>query len=170
MLVRHGVAFVLVGGAAIQSHGGSHDTQDIDLAPETGDANLQRLCDALNELNCQLVTDLANTAAWLTLPDDYFTPRSIRAASVWNLATRHGQLDLTFAPSAFPTGYDELRKRTDPRAGRRDDRHSARRRTRGCPPFKTGCESTQGSGVLSNLGRRCLTRPAARPEHPLSDL
>lgn len=115
VLVRHDVAFVLIGGAAIQSHGGSYDTQDIDLTPEVGDINLQRLCDALNELDCRLVTDLANTAAWVTLPDDYFTPRSIRAASVWNLATRYGQLDVTFAPSAFPTGYAELRKRADRR-------------------------------------------------------
>lgn len=65
---------MLIGGAAIQSHGGSYDTQDIDLAPETGDASLQRLCDAVNELRCQLVTDLANTAAWVTLPDDYSHP------------------------------------------------------------------------------------------------
>jgi hypothetical protein len=115
VLIRHGVAFVLIGGAAIQSHGGSYDTQDIDLAPEVGDANLQRLCAALNELQCRLVTDPANTAAWVTLPDDYFTPRGIRAASIWNLATRYGQLDLTFAPSAFPTGYAELSQRADRR-------------------------------------------------------
>jgi hypothetical protein len=42
VLIRHGVAFVLIGGAAIQSHGGAYDTQDIDLAPEGGEANLQR--------------------------------------------------------------------------------------------------------------------------------
>jgi hypothetical protein len=42
------------------------------------------------------------------LPPDYFTPRSLLAASVWNLATRHGQLDLTFTPSGFPGGYREL--------------------------------------------------------------
>jgi hypothetical protein len=81
VLIRHGVAFVLIGGAAIQSHGGAYDTQDIDLAPEVGEANLHRLCDALNELKCRLVTDLANTAAWVALPDDYFTPRSIRAGA-----------------------------------------------------------------------------------------
>ncbi len=115
VLIRHGVAFVLIGGAAIQSHGGAYDTQDIDVAPEVGEANLRRLCDALNELGCRLVTDLANTSAWVTLPDDYFTPRSIRAASVWNLATRYGQLDITFAPSAFPTGYAELSQRADRR-------------------------------------------------------
>ena len=30
------------------------------------------------------------------------------AASVWNLATRHGLLDLSFTPSGFPGGYVAL--------------------------------------------------------------
>jgi hypothetical protein len=47
------------------------------------------------------------------LPPDYFTPRSLLAATVWNLATRHGQLDLTFAPSGFPDGYGELAPRAE---------------------------------------------------------
>ena len=69
--------------------------------------------DALNELDCRLVTDPANTAAWVPLPPDYFTPRSLLAATVWNLATRHGQLDLTFAPSGFPAGYEVLAPRAE---------------------------------------------------------
>ena len=32
-LVGHGVEFVLIGGAAIQSHGRRYDTLDINLAP-----------------------------------------------------------------------------------------------------------------------------------------
>jgi hypothetical protein len=42
------------------------------------------------------------------LPPDYFTPRSLLAASIWNLATRHGSLDLSFTPSGFPGGYRDL--------------------------------------------------------------
>jgi hypothetical protein len=75
--------------------------------------NLQRLADALNELDCRLVTDPANTAAWVPLPPDYFTPRSLLAATVWNLATRHGQLDLSFAASGFPAGYEVLAPRAE---------------------------------------------------------
>lgn len=33
VLTRHRVAFVLIGGAAIQSHGRRYDTQDIDITP-----------------------------------------------------------------------------------------------------------------------------------------
>jgi hypothetical protein len=75
-LVAHNVQFVVIGGAGIQSHGRRYDTLDIDVTPGRDEANLHRLADALNELDCRLVTDPANTAAWVPLPPDYFTPRS----------------------------------------------------------------------------------------------
>ncbi len=106
-LIRHDVAFVLIGGAAIQSHGRRFDTQDVDVTPDADQANLERLAAALNGLDCRLVTNPADTTAWVPLPD-YFTPRSLLAASVWNLVTRHGQLDLSFTPSGFPGGYRDL--------------------------------------------------------------
>ncbi len=115
VLVRHKVRFVLIGGAAIQSHGGRYDTQDIDVTPDAEQDNLQRLCDALNELECRLIIDPANLAEWVPLPSDYFTPRSLAAATVWNLATRHGLLDISFAPSAFPSGYAELSQHAEQR-------------------------------------------------------
>jgi hypothetical protein len=113
VLVRHKVRFVLIGGAAIQSHGGRYDTQDVDVTPDAEKTNLQHLCDALNELECRLVTEPANPAEWLPLPSDYFTPRSVLGSTVWNLATRHGLLDISFAPSAFPSGYAELSQRAE---------------------------------------------------------
>jgi len=116
VLARHRVAFVLIGGAAIQSHGGRYDTQDIDLAPDTEPRNLSRLADALNELQCRLITDPADADQWVALPPAYFTPRSLLAASVWNLATSHGQLDVTFAPTGFPGGYRDLVLRATPLA------------------------------------------------------
>jgi hypothetical protein len=103
--LRHEVKFILIGGAAIQSHGRRYDTQDIDLTPDRDETNLLRLAAALNELECQLVTDPVDPSGWVALPADYFTPRSLLAASVWNLATRHGLLDLSFTPSGFPGGY-----------------------------------------------------------------
>jgi hypothetical protein len=108
VLLRHEVKFVVIGGAAIQSHGRRYVTEDLDLTPDTEEANLQRLADALNELECRLVTDPAAPSSWVALPADYFTPRSLPGASVWNLATRHGLLDLSFTPSGFPGGYADL--------------------------------------------------------------
>jgi len=115
VLTRHHVAFVLIGGAAIQSHGRPYNTQDIDITPDTEPENLSRLADALNALNCRLITDPADVGSWVALPPNYFTPRSLLAASVWNLATLHGQLDLTFTPAGFPGGYRELMPRATKR-------------------------------------------------------
>jgi hypothetical protein len=106
-LVAHNVQFVVIGGAGIQSHGGRYDTLDIDVTPDATRPTCT-VSPPLNELDCRLVTDPANTAAWVPLPHDYFTPRSLLAAA-WNFATRHGQLDLTFAPS----GYGELAPRAE---------------------------------------------------------
>jgi hypothetical protein len=108
VFVRHEVKFIVIGGAAIQSHGRRYDTQDIDLTPDREETNLVRLAAALNELECRLVTDPVDPANWVALPANYFTPRSLLAASLWNLATRHGLLDLSFTPSGFPGGYAEL--------------------------------------------------------------
>lgn len=108
VLVRHDVRFVVIGGAAIQSHGRRYVTEDIDLTPDAEAGNLQRLAGALNELDCRLVIDPADPTSWVALPAGYFTPRSLLAASVWNLATRHGLLDLSFTPTGFPGGYSDL--------------------------------------------------------------
>jgi hypothetical protein len=76
--VAHGVQFVVIGGAGIQSRGRRYDTLDIDVTPDRDEANLRRLADALNVLDCRVFADPANTAAWVPLPPDYFTPRSHR--------------------------------------------------------------------------------------------
>jgi hypothetical protein len=120
VLLRHEVKFVVIGGAAIQSHGRRYVTEDIHLTPDTEEANLQRLADALNELECRLVTDPADPSSWVPLPADYFTPRTLLTASVWNLATRYGLLDLSFTPTGLPGGYADLAAHatTMPAAGR----------------------------------------------------
>ncbi len=125
-LVRHEVQFVLIGGAAIQSHGRRYDTLDVDVTPSAEDANLIRLAAALNELECRLVTDPADTSAWVAVPAGYFSARTLRAAQAWNLATRHGQLDLSFTPSGFPSGFAEL----------------ARERSGWRPPVRTSASSS----------------------------
>lgn len=153
VLVRHEVEFVLIGGAAIQSHGRRYDTLDVDVTPSTDEANLDRLADALNELGCRLVTDPADTGAWVPLPAGYFTARSLRAATVWNLATRHGQLDVSFTPSGFPCcGY-----LTFVPPGRRKLRHlrrlflGGRHRAERGPRFRGRCQQAQLDRGTSQL-------------------
>jgi len=109
------VAFVVIGGAALQSYDQTHHTDDIDVTPEHSQANLSRLAAVLNRLDCRLVIDPADDSQDVPLPAGYFTAQSLARHSIWNLQTVHGKLDLTFHPSGFPDGYAQLRRRAEPR-------------------------------------------------------
>ena len=103
-----GVRFVLIGGAAIESHGIKYDTEDIDIAPERGHENLERLSAVLNGVGCQLEIDPDDPDTAIDLPSDYFTAATLGRSTVWNLRTIHGKIDLTVEPAGFPEGYVQL--------------------------------------------------------------
>jgi hypothetical protein len=102
------VRFVLIGGAALESHEQPHRTEDIDITPDREDGNLQRLAAVLNRLECRLELDPNRPENAVALPPDYFTAASLGRAAVWNLRTMHGKIDLTVAPAGFPDGYTQL--------------------------------------------------------------
>ncbi|HEY5430694.1 MAG TPA: hypothetical protein VIK04_16375 [Solirubrobacteraceae bacterium] len=105
-----GVSYVLIGGAALETHRQPHRTDDVDIAPAVDALNLEHLADVLNALDCRLVTDVDDESSWVSLPNGYFTATTLRRADVWNLHTRHGALDITFKPSGFPHGYEDLQR------------------------------------------------------------
>lgn len=53
-LDRHGVEYVLVGGAAAQAYGAGRPTEDADCVVRRHRANLERMAAALRELNARL--------------------------------------------------------------------------------------------------------------------
>ena len=108
-----GVTYVLIGGAALETHDQPHRTDDVDIAPAVDPHNLERLADALNALDCRLVTDVDDESSWPALPNGYFTAATLRRADVWNLHTRYGALDVTFKPSGFPHGYEDLQRNAE---------------------------------------------------------
>jgi hypothetical protein len=113
-----GVTYVLIGGAALETHHQPHRTDDVDIAPAVDPLNLDRLADVLNALDCRLVTDVDDESSWVALPNGYFTAATLRRADVWNLHTRHGKEP----DQRFRTAHDS--KQTDPpqparRGGRR---------------------------------------------------
>jgi hypothetical protein len=110
-LHQSGAAFVVIGGAALQSHGLAYTTQDIDVTPARSKTNLQRLAATLNDLDCRLVVDVADSSQDVPVPADYFTADNLARQDTWNLNTRHGKLDITFAPAGFTAGYEQLRHR-----------------------------------------------------------
>jgi hypothetical protein len=56
------VRFVLIAGAALQSHGQRYETEDIDVTPDRAQHNLARLADILNRLECSLEVAAAGEA------------------------------------------------------------------------------------------------------------
>jgi hypothetical protein len=103
-LQDHGVRFVLIGGLAATIHGSPLVTTDVDITPERGRANLDRLSEALKELNARIRTDA--TPEGLVFDHD---GESLAAANTWNLTTAAGDLDVTFVP-AGTSGYTDLRR------------------------------------------------------------
>ncbi len=101
-LAEHGVAYVLVGGLAVQTHGHVRTTLDIDVLPSPSPSNLSRLADALNALGARVLNPGSEGLAI----DAQMLPR----ATMWQFDTPHGAIDVLHdAPGAPP--YDELRRR-----------------------------------------------------------
>jgi hypothetical protein len=107
-LVEHGVEFVVIGGLAAAAHGSIIPTYDVDIVPRSSVDNLTRLSAALRQLGARIRTDAAEGGG-LRFDHD---AESLGAATVWNLTTPHGDLDITFSPSGTQ-GYPDLIREAD---------------------------------------------------------
>jgi hypothetical protein len=102
-LNEHGVRYVVIGALAAQLQGAPIPrTRDIDITPATDSDNLQRLSNALHELNARIRT--ADVPEGLPFDHDGV---SLSRARIWNLTTSFGEFDLSFIPSGTD-GYDDL--------------------------------------------------------------
>ena len=101
-LNQHGVKFVLIGGFAAVIHGSPYVTTDLDVVPETSRANLERLSEALRELNARVWTSGEPNGLSFS-----HSAESLARAQGWNLVTRYGRLDISFQPSGT-TGFADL--------------------------------------------------------------
>jgi hypothetical protein len=101
---HHGVEYVVIGAfSAIAQKAPIPATRDIDLTPDTSGENLARLSAALHELDARIRAD--GVAEGLPFDHD---GASLGRARVWNLICTHGEFDLTFFPSGFDRGYEQL--------------------------------------------------------------
>lgn len=90
VLAAHEVAFIVVGGYAVAAHGHVRATKDIDICPDPGEANLQNLANALDELEAQLI-GLDEFSGEFDLAPDL---DGLKLGSNWTLSTKHGRLDV----------------------------------------------------------------------------
>lgn len=103
-LGRHEVRYVVVGAVAAIAQGSPLPTEDIDVTPARDPANVGRLAAALLELDARL--RVPDKPEGIPFP---FDAASLAGNEIWNLTTRHGDLDIIFVP-AGTTGYDDLRR------------------------------------------------------------
>jgi len=104
VLNRHEVEYVVIGAfAAIAQQAPIPATRDIDLTPNASMDNLARLSEALRELDARIRVE--GIIAGLAFDHD---AASLGRAQMWNLICRYGEFDLSFFPSAFDGGYEQL--------------------------------------------------------------
>lgn len=104
-LLSRKVSFVVIGGFAARLHGSPLLTQDIDITPEMSAANLERLSDALRDLDARVRhPDVPEGSPFA------HDATSLAGSVFWNLTTRHGDLDLSFSP-AGTDGYPDVAQR-----------------------------------------------------------
>ncbi|MDE0804185.1 MAG: hypothetical protein OSA99_12785 [Acidimicrobiales bacterium] len=98
----HDIEYVLIGGLAAVLHGSSAMTNDADILPSKGPANLERLSACLKSLDARLRS-----------PEDpdgvAFDPHPtlLTSMAMLDMTTRCGDLDLTFQPAALDD-YDAV--------------------------------------------------------------
>jgi len=103
VLAHHQVEFVLVGSYGAIVQGVELPLTDIDIVPDGGQLNLERLVEALKELAATRINAAPGESLIPTFFDD---PSAIMKNDVWNLKTPSGKLDLVLHPSGFDSGYD----------------------------------------------------------------
>lgn len=102
VLDSHDVAFVVVGGIAAVLHGSPLATVDADIVPKPDLENLERLGEALRDLQARIRTRDDPRGVEF---DPH--PALLSSVKILNLTTRCGDLDLTFEPAAVGT-FDDL--------------------------------------------------------------
>jgi len=103
-LLRHGVAFVVIGGFSLAAHGVIRATKDVDVVPEPTEKNLERLMAAMQALDAEPL------AIGDFRPNELLelTVENLAAGGNWLLRTNLGRLDVMQYVHGMKS-YDRLR-------------------------------------------------------------
>jgi hypothetical protein len=114
-LARHEVDFVVIGGLAVGHHGFVRATKDVDIVPNPSRENLERLLEALEELEAKqsAIGDFDERELPATLSLD-----GLLAGGNWDFETRFGRLDvMQFIDGALESADDYEHLRSNAVAG-----------------------------------------------------
>lgn len=101
-LAEFGVDYILIGGLAVQTHGHTRMTNDVDLIPAPTPENLDRLASALRALDAEVLNPGSDGIE--------ISATMLPRATLWQLATPHGGIDVMHeVPGGAP--YPQLRAR-----------------------------------------------------------
>jgi hypothetical protein len=92
-LARHDVAYVTIGGMAIQAHGGQRVTQDLDVTIASSKENIARLADALRDLDARIRGPQGQRSR--SVP----SAAMLASSDQWHLIAAHGPLDVLTLPA-----------------------------------------------------------------------
>lgn len=116
VLAKHRVNYVLIGGIAGLVHGASRVTVDADVVPETTPENLERLLDALAELDAAVFVSPERQAVEDGLPWEvevlHKGAPALLEAEAWHFTTTGGRIDVVLE-AAGVGGYEEHRAGAD---------------------------------------------------------
>jgi len=101
-LHEHGVEFILIGALAARLYGFPRLTADADITPADDRENVERLAKALRDLHARVYTE--------SIPEGLVfdcSTATLSRASMWNLVTDAGRIDIAFKP-AGTAGFDDL--------------------------------------------------------------
>jgi hypothetical protein len=104
VLAAHKVRFVLIGALAARLQGFPRLTADAEITPEGSSENLERLAEALREVDARVFTE--GVPEGLTFDCSAAT---LARTQLWNLVTDAGRVDLVFRPSGT-AGYEDLQE------------------------------------------------------------
>lgn len=106
VLAKHEVEFVLIGGVAQSLHGGPFPTVDVDVVPDLQTRNLDRMADALTELDARLRDAREPEGTPISL-DGKTLKKALPDFRFLRFMTRFGYLDLLYEP-AGTEGFRDL--------------------------------------------------------------
>jgi hypothetical protein len=105
-LVARRVRFVVIGGVAANARGSTTVTHDTDVCYARDDENLERLANALRDLEATLRGAPKDVPLLLDA-------RTLKAGDHFTFETKAGALDIMATPSGIPGGYEELERAAD---------------------------------------------------------